>query len=144
MPYENINAKLNDETVIQIQKMLDEIQNQLPFLINLTPDERKQKGPYNRKRDLFNQKAFEIARDNTNLLPSNIDLIAWQADRKLLAQLNQLQKSIAQLHEGVGDTIIALQTEVSKTSSLYFKLLKVMAKLNIPGIDAMLESLRKK
>jgi hypothetical protein len=93
---------------------------------------------------LFNQKAFEIARDNANLLPSNIDLIAWQADRKLLAQLNQLQKSIAQLHEGVGDTIIALQTEVSKTSSLYFKLLKVMAKLNIPGIDAMLESLRKK
>lgn len=40
MPYQNISAELNDEIRQDIHSLLQQVNGKLPFLVNLTPDER--------------------------------------------------------------------------------------------------------
>jgi hypothetical protein len=142
MPYENIEAELNDTDMDHIHELLFQLNGLLPFLVNLTLHERKQRGAYTRRKDAFVQKAMEIAKDNPSLLPPNFDLVAWQKDISLIEKLSSLHRQIKQLEEGLSDTIIALRTETAKTSSTYYNLLLIMKKLNTPGVDAMVKSLK--
>jgi hypothetical protein len=142
MPYENIEAELNDSDMDHIQELLLQLKEQLPFLINLTLKERMNKGTYTRRKDLFVQKAIELAKNNPSLLPPNINLVAWQKDITLIEKLSSIHRQIKQVEEGLSDTIIALRTETAKASSTYYNLLLIMEKLNTPGVDAMVKSLK--
>ncbi|MEP0905801.1 hypothetical protein NC969_09820 [Leptolyngbya subtilissima ST-M1] len=43
MPYDNISATISDQSMAEIKRAIAVIQNNLPFLINLTPDERRKR-----------------------------------------------------------------------------------------------------
>jgi hypothetical protein len=43
MPYENISATISDQAMAEIKGAIATIHAQLPFLINLTPDERRKR-----------------------------------------------------------------------------------------------------
>lgn len=141
MPYENINHQLNDQELDSIQTSLIELKTQLSFLVNLTPHERKQRGPVIRKGEYFIQTAYEIAQQETQLLPAAISLSEWEADLRLLQQLKPIRNQIAQLHEGLQDTCMALQTELTQRALTFRKVLESLKQQQIPGIDIMLKKL---
>jgi hypothetical protein len=142
MPYENLDAALSDTDMDEIMFELNNIIALLPFLINLTKKERQQKGAFIRQKNLFTQTAFEMATNETHLVPSNFNMAHWQNDILLLAKLQTIHRKIMQLQEGVDDTIIALKTETAKTSSLFYNTLKLQAKFNTSGVDAMVSKLK--
>ena len=41
MPYHNISAELSNSDVAQIKDAIDTIQKKMPFLVNLTTEERR-------------------------------------------------------------------------------------------------------
>ena len=142
MPYENINSTISDADNNQILFELDIIKNLMPFLINLTKKERQQKGAFIRQKELFSITAFEIATKEPSLVPQNLDMQGWENDIELLKQLNTIHRIIMQLEESLSDTIIAVKTENAKTSSLFYNSLKLQAKFNTPGVDAMVNKLK--
>lgn len=142
MPYENLDITLSDVDFIEVTKKINIVIDILPFLINLTKQERIQKGAYTRRKDLFVQTAFEIATNEPLLVPQNLNMVGWENDIKLLEQLNTIHRQVMQLQEALDDTIIALKTETAKTSSLFYNSLKLQAKFNTPGVDAMVSKLK--
>jgi hypothetical protein len=91
---------------------------------------------------LFSITAFEIATNESYLVPQNLDMQGWENDIELLKQLNTIHRIIMQLEESLSDTIIAVKTENAKTSSLFYNSLKLQAKFNTPGVDAMVNKLK--
>lgn len=143
MPYENLNLLLNDDELAKIQTTLNELKETLPFLINLTTEERRRKGSLLRKSDYFRQVAFELGKQEPQLLPSAISLSQWENDMRLLQQLKPILNQVSQLQEGLQDTCMALQGELTQHALLFRNLLIEMSKQNIPGIDTMLQTLLK-
>ena len=141
MPYENINAILPDATVQSIQAHLSDSMQALPFLVNLTPKERKQKGPQARRRDIYAITCHEIAKNEPMLVPPTIDMAGWENDLDLINKLSSLKRQVAQLYEALDDTVLALKAETSMPSDLFYKTLKLLSKTNVPGVNVMVDRL---
>lgn len=142
MPYENLKASLTEIEIEDLQHSISHMKDMLPFLINLTPHERRKMGAFMSRDDLFTQKAFEIAMDNSSLVPQNLDMDGWKMDIELHAHLQNMYRQLNQLMEGLSDTIMALKTEKTKTANMFFNMLRVQKDSNVPGIDAMIASLQ--
>ena len=123
MPYENIEAELTQVDIQNIQDNIADIRAKLPFLVNLTKEERKQKGAHSKRRDIYVITCLEIAeKEFPTTLPA-IDLTGWKKDVKLLEQLMSIKRRMNILNEGLDDTIVALKTETALTSNRFFGIL---------------------
>lgn len=143
MPYANLHIEIDDTKLLDIQSSLDKLKTELDFVINLTPKERQKAGPFVRRREAFRQTAFEIANAEPQLVVGSLDMSAWRTDLQALEQLTTIQCALTQLLESVDDTTIALTMESTKTASLFYTTLKAQSKLNIPGVDTMIDKLGK-
>lgn len=142
MPYENLKAQLSPDERNKLQSLITEIQNLLPFLINLTPKEKQQRGTYLKKPLHFLHTAYEMAQRETQLIPPALSLTDWQQDYDLLQQLQPICNQIKQLQEALDDTCMALYTEQAKQAILFKKILQQLQSDQVPGIDAMLAQLQ--
>lgn len=143
MPYANLHIEIDDTKLLNIQTSLDKLKTELDFVINLTPKERQKAGPFVRRREAFRQTAFEIANAEPQLVVGSLDMSAWRTDLQALEQLTTIQRALTQLLESVDDTTIAFTMESTKTASLFYTTLKAQSKLNIPGVDTMIDKLGK-
>jgi hypothetical protein len=143
MPYENLDIELSDATMDEIEVHLHNLKTSLDFLINLTPKERKDRAAFSRQKLSFGQIALEIATSETQTVPPAINLLAWQRDLDAFQKLTRIKQAVAQIHEGLNDTTLALKTETSRTASIYYGTIKILAKTNLPGADAMVGRLQK-
>ena len=97
MPYENISATVSDQAMAEIKGAIATIHAQLPFLINLTPDER-------RKRFKMGDKSLAFVRNSVTATQNNPDIVPGKFD---IAEFNRDY----QLTETVDDTLLAVGNE---------------------------------
>nr|VFJ60003.1 MAG: hypothetical protein BECKFW1821B_GA0114236_105310 [Candidatus Kentron sp. FW] len=69
MPYQNIDATLSPADIKAIKAAVDTIEQKLPFLVNLTPKERKALFKAGPDSVSFLQNALDAARDHPNIPP---------------------------------------------------------------------------
>jgi hypothetical protein len=140
----NTHAKAIPEDVLsQAHTKLQEAQALLaPYLLALTADERHTIPKMGEKTVSFVEKAFTLAKENPNLLPSFLALDDFAIDfadaRGLLAVHNLLR----QLQEGVADTQMTAGSEAYQAALVFYKAVKVAAEQNIPGARAVNEELK--
>jgi len=144
MPYQNISATLDAAVVEEIIKRLDQARAMLPFLINLTPDERQTIPKMGDKTFPFVDKTLEYAALNANLIPPYLDVAELRRDFDLAKQLSQIQNAIAQFHEAVSDTALALGSEAYTASLAFYNSVKTATKSNVPGTNSIYEDLKKR
>lgn len=143
MPYENIDFRLETADIDSINENIRQINKRLPFLVNLTKKEKRARGNYAARNELFVITAFEIAESDASLVPQVLSMPQWENDIVLCEQLTLMHRQIKQLEESLSDTILALKTEKSKTASIFYNTLKVLQTSNaVAGIDAMIDKLR--
>ena len=137
MPYTNIDASVSDAQRTSVFTAITEIETNLAFLINLTPEERQALPKMGSATQSFVSKALEIAANNPQFVPPYVDMAAMKKDYELALRLQGIEMQLASLHEKVYDTNLAAGSEAYVTGLTVYNSIKSAAKVNVPGAKAL-------
>jgi hypothetical protein len=108
----NISATLAANAVTDITAAIATIRTNLPFLINLTPDQRKSLAHAATSGQGAIQDALTFAAQHPEALPGTFNTVEFAKDGALLTPFAPIVAAIAALNEDVSDTSIALQADL--------------------------------
>ena len=140
MPYQNITATLSDADIQEIKTALETIQQKLPFLINLTADERRALCKMGDKSLAFVNNSLNAAQANRDILPASFDVEEFVRDYRLTVALTELLLGMRQLTEKMDDTLLAVGSEAMSSSLTVYDYVKTAAK-KTPGLKTIAEQL---
>jgi hypothetical protein len=127
----------------QVQTKIDEVTALLaPYLLALTPVERKELPKMGEKTIAFVEKAYDFALQNPNLVPPYLEVDAFGLDFADAHGLWTLLNTIQQLEESVDDTEMAAGSEAYQAALVFYQSVKTSAAQDIPGAKAVYEELR--
>ena len=126
MPYENISATVSDQAMAEIKGAIATIHAQLPFLINLTPDERRKRFKMGDKSLAFVRNSVTATQNTPDIVPGNFDIAEFNRDY--------------QLTETVDDTLLAIGSESMASSLLVYDYAKTTSR-HSPGIKNVADQL---
>jgi hypothetical protein len=107
--------------VTNITTAIATIRTNLPFLLNLTPEQRQSLSHAGSSGQGVIQDALTFASQHPEALPATFNAAEFAKDGALLTPFAPVVAAIASLNEDVSDTMIALQAD------LYSELLDVYA-----------------
>ena len=111
MPDNRISATLSQADQQAVLSAINTIREKLPFLIDLSLEERKALPRLGDKSRGFVSQALEVASQNTDILPRSFDVDEMRKDVDLLNVLSPVLLALAQLNELVEDTYIEVGSE---------------------------------
>ncbi len=111
MPTTPISATLTQTDREAVMTAVATIKEKLPFLIDLTADERKALPKMGDKSRAFVSKALEVATQNPDFLPRSFDLEEMRKDVQLFEAMYPIVVALTQLQELVDDTCLATGSE---------------------------------
>jgi hypothetical protein len=141
MPYTNIDAEITDAQRSAVFAAIATIEQNLAFLVNLTPQERQALPKMGNATQTFVAKALEIAANNPQFVPPYVDLAAMRKDYDLSVRLQGIEMQLASLLEKASDTAMAAGSEAFVTALTLYNSLKAAAKVNVPGANALASEL---
>ena len=137
MPYTNIDAEISDAQRSAVFAAIATIEQNLAFLVNLTPKERIARPKMGNNSQTFVAKALEIATNNPQFVPPYVDLPAMRKDYDLAVRLQGIEMQLDSLCEKVSDTNMAAGSEAYVTALTLYNSIKAAAKVNVPGANAL-------
>ncbi len=140
MPYQNITATLSEAELEEIKAALQTIEQKLPFLINLTTEERRRLFKIGSKSLAFVNNSLTAAQSNRDILPASFDLEEFARDYQLAAALTDIFFRLQQITEKVDDTLMAVSSEAMSSSLTVYDYVKTAAK-KTPGLKILAEQL---
>ncbi len=129
-----ISATLAQSERDAVLQAIATIKEKLPFLIDLTNEERKALPKMGDKSRAFVSKALEVATQNPEFLPRLFDLDEMRKDVQLFEALYPVLLSVTQFQELVDDTFLAVGSEA------YAAALQVYSYAKASGQGAGLET----
>lgn len=140
MPYQNINATLSDADVQAIKDALATVREKLPFLVNLTPDERKQIFKAGPDRISFVQNALAAVQNNPSIFPASFNVTEFQKDAELFNAMTELCTLTSSIFSQLDDTRLALGGETMRGATQAYNYIKEAAR-NTPGLKPVADQL---
>jgi hypothetical protein len=116
-----------------VQKLHD-LQSLLqPYLIALTPEDRRFLPKMGDKSSAFVAKSLDYAESNASLLPSFIDVSEWRKDNSANTQTTALLRLAKQLSDTLDDTAMLTGSENYTAALGFYNNVKQATKMNVPG-----------
>ncbi|MBX9253845.1 hypothetical protein H1Q63_07760 [Desmonostoc muscorum CCALA 125] len=106
-----ISATLGQTERDAVLQAISTIKEKLPFLVDLSPDDRMALPKMGDKSRAFVSIALEVAAQNPEFLPRSFDLDEMRKDVQLFEALYPVLLSLTQLQELVDDTSLAVGSE---------------------------------
>jgi hypothetical protein len=123
-----VSATLSNTALNAIIADLADIKSKMPFMVPLTPKERKDYSKKGDKSAAYVEKGFQFAQANPNALPANFDAAEYESDHTLEGQLVTILAAIDQLREDVSDTRLAAGVDLMGRTGTVYDLIKVLSK----------------
>ena len=140
MPYQNIDAPVSASDLQTIRDAFATLKQKLPFLINLTADERKVTFKNGPDRVSFVQNAVAAANGHLEIFPPSFNTQGFQRDADLLAVLTELQSLAESITSQIDDTRLAVGGEVMRQATQVYNYVKEAAKTT-PGLKPLADQL---
>lgn len=134
-----VSARLSPVDKKAVMHAINTIKEKLPFLIDLTTEERKSLPKLGDKSRAFVSKALEIATQNPDFLPRSFDLDEMRQDIELFEDLYPILLSLTQLQELVDDTSVAVGSEAYAAGLMVYNYAKASGKG--AGLESMVDDL---
>lgn len=134
-----ISATLAQKDREALLQAISTIKEKLPFLIDLSNEERKALPKMGDKSRAFVSKALEVATQNPEFLPRSFDLEEMRKDVQLFEALYPLLLSLTQLQELVDDTSLAVGSEAYAAALQVYNYAKTSGQT--AGLDAVVEEM---
>lgn len=141
MPYANISSVLADADKASILTKLNDSKALLPFLVNLTKDEKRGLQNLSPGNEPFVTKALTYAEANAGLVPPYLNVPEFRKDYNLALALLTLLQTATPLQESMEDTAAAVGHEAYKAALTFYSSVQQAAQLNVPGADTIADDL---
>lgn len=115
-----------------------------PYLIALTPDDRKTLPKMNDKTEPFVTKALDYAKSNPEFAPAYMSVPELQIDMKAVSDLTSILQLLEPLCDNVNDTEMLCGSEAYMAALTYYNSVKHGAKMNVPSAKGIYEDLKKR
>jgi hypothetical protein len=135
MPDNRVSATISEPDRQAVLAAIETIRQKMPFLIALTPEQRRSLPKMGDKSRAFVDKALNVAQLNSDFLPRSFSVEEMARDVALTAALQPIMAALTRLQEQVLDTY----TEVG--SEAYTAALVVYQSARIGGEGEALEAL---
>ena len=139
MPVNRISATLGEAERQAVFAAIQTIRQKLPFLIDLTPEERRALPRFGEKSRGFVEQALQVAEQNQDILPRTFDVGEMRNDVELLSALSSVQTAVSQLNELVDDTVMAVGSDAYASSLLVYQFARAAGKGS--ALDSALDAL---
>ncbi|PSB23913.1 hypothetical protein [Stenomitos frigidus] len=140
MPYENISATLTPEKLQEIKAAIATIHTNMPFLVSLTPDERRKRVKMGDRSLAFVNNSLNVTQNNAEVVPASFNIAEFNRDYQLAVALTEVLNLLEQLTEKVDDTLMAVGSESMASSLLVYDYVKTAAK-HAPGLKSVADQL---
>jgi hypothetical protein len=140
MPYQNIDASLSVADTQAVKDAFATILTKLPFLVNLTADERKKVFKTGPDRLSFVMNAATGAQSNPSIFPASFSVSAFQRDVDLFDVLTELGTMANSVASQIDDTRMAVGGEAMQGAIQVYNYVKEAAKTT-PGLKPLADQL---
>lgn len=134
-----ISASLSQPDREAVMTAIATIREKLPFLLDLTTEERRSLPKLGDKSRAFVSKALEVATQNQDFLPRSFDLDEMREDVLLFEAMYPILLALMQLQELIDDTYVAVGSEAYAASLLVYNYAKASGKG--AGLDAVVDEM---
>ena len=134
-----ISAALAQTDKDALLQAIATIKEKLPFLVDLSSEERKALPKMGDKSRAFVSKALEVAAQNPEFLPRSFDLEEMRKDVQLFEALYPVLLSLTQLQELVDETTLAVGSEAYAAALQVYNYAKASGQGT--GLDTMVEEM---
>ncbi len=140
-----INYSIPEEVVTQTtEKLLEAVTLLQPFIIALTPEERRNLPKMSDKTQPFVEKCLNYTKSNPEFAPPYMDVDELNADMAVYRQLRPIYNIITKLNNGLDDTTMQAGAESYANALSYYNSVKLAAKMDIPGAKGIYDDLKKR
>ena len=137
-----VTGSVSAERALTIMNALQVVQNELPFLIELSPAESKRIVRMEAGRSDFVRKALLLANNNTRLRPQIFELDEMQQDLDLCRALDVILATANKLVKQLSDTRDQAGYEAYSAALEVYNLSKRGAAKGMPGAQTAYEELK--
>ena len=134
-----VSAQLGEAERQSVFAAIQTIRQKLPFLIDLTPEERRALPRFGDKSRGFVEQALQVAEQNPDILPRTFDAGEMRNDVELYSALSTVHAALSQLFELVDDTLTEVGAEAYASALLVYQFARAAGKGT--ALDAALEGL---
>lgn len=138
-----INVQLSDDDLDEVLQAIANIRQKLPFLVKLSPEDKKKTAMLDDGRIPFASKALDYASREPSLSPNPLLLEEAQKDSSLFGKLQTVDRELARLSEMVSDTRMLAGAELYEFARVVYKMSKISASLDVPGTKSIVDDLGK-
>ncbi len=134
-----ISANLSASDRLAVMDAIATIREKLPFLVDLTTEDRRTMLKMGDKSRAFVSKALEVATQNPDFLPRSFNVEEMRRDLVLYEALYPILLSLTQLQELVDDTYIAIGSEAYAAALAVYNYAKASG--DVTGLDAVIDEM---
>lgn len=134
-----ISANFSATDRLAVMDAIATIREKLPFLVDLTTEDRRTMLKMGDKSRAFVSKALEVATQNPEFLPRSFDVEEMRRDLVLYEALYPILLSLTQLQELVDDTYIAIGSEAYAAALAVYNYAKASG--DVTGLDAVIDEM---
>jgi len=134
-----ISASLSQADVDAVMAAITTIRQKLPFLIDLTPEERRTLPKLGDKSRAFVSAALIVAQQNVDLLPRYFEVDEMAKDVHLVEVLDSIYAEMTKLYELLDDTRVAAGSEAYLAGLLVYQSVRAAGKG--AGLDCQLDAM---
>ncbi|MFN8595174.1 MAG: hypothetical protein U0559_03200 [Anaerolineae bacterium] len=135
-------ATIAETDVAAILQAIDTIKSRLPFLIDLSPEERQALPKMGDKSQAFVRKALDLVQQDISFMPRSFEVEPMEQDVALFDSLQTVALALNRLTESVNDTLVVAGNEAYTAALVVYKSAKDNGRGG--GLDGYLDEMGKR
>jgi hypothetical protein len=139
-----VSATLTAQDVTDILGAVTAISSKLPFLVTLSPQERRELPKMGDKSIGFDDKCRTYMGSHPEFLPGFVDVNEVNKDRELRQQIMRFYVSLIALTDQVDDTLQVVSSEAWMADLAYYQSVREAAKRGRAGAQGIYEDLQQR
>lgn len=146
MPEDNrIAIQIPEADVTEINAAIETLKTKLqPYLIALTPEDRKLLPKMSDKTIPFVDKALDYAQNSPQFAPQYMNVPEMKVDLDALNTLTEFYRPLKQIISGLDDTMMLSGSEAYIAALSYYNSVKMAAKMNVPAAKPIYDDLKER
>lgn len=129
--------------LLQVNDLVNQIETLLqPYLLALTPDERRIIPKMADKTVAFVNKSLEFAGNNPQFAPTYLDVKLLSDNVEAVTDFTQIENPLANLSMQLSDTVMIAGSEAYVAALMFYNSVKEAFKRNVPGAKAIYNDLK--
>lgn len=137
----HVSATVTDEIKIQVLAKFQEVMDLLPFLVNLSPAEKRGITTIGTERGAMDETFHAEMNAHPELVPSFVDTAELELDRELRGDLLEILQRAREVCEALEDTSHLAGSDVLLGYLSFYSNAQQAAKRGVPGADTLLANL---